>query len=120
MQRLHYVTIITDFADYPPHFWMEQQDQYIVCGTERAVDQAKSMGIRPRKIFATSGMILRPGFYQEFTHDRSLERSEIGLDSARPTGIMLFGGQGSNVMQEIVASLQNCRCEAPAHRDLRT
>ena len=21
-----YVTILTDFADYPPHFWMEKQD----------------------------------------------------------------------------------------------
>ena len=50
-----YVTIITDFADYPPHFWMERQDQYIVCGTQRAVDQARSMGYSPDKIFATSG-----------------------------------------------------------------
>ena len=35
----------------------------------------------------------------------------MGLDPARPTGIMLFGGHGSNVMQQIVAALQNCPCE---------
>jgi 1,2-diacylglycerol 3-beta-galactosyltransferase len=106
-----YVTVITDFADYPPHFWMERQDQYIICGTERAVEQARIMGYRPERIFATSGMILRPGFYQQQKHDRSAERPRIGLDSERPTGIMLFGGQGSNVMREIAVSLQNCRSE---------
>jgi 1,2-diacylglycerol 3-beta-galactosyltransferase len=106
-----YVTIATDLADYPPHFWMEPQDQYMICGTERAVEQARSMGYRPEKIFATSGMILRPGFYQEQKHDPSAERSRIGLDPKRPTGIMLFGGQGSTVMREIAVSLQNCRSE---------
>src|SRR5688572_14648799 len=61
--KVPYAGIITDFADYPPHFWMERQDQYIVCGTERAVEQARTMGYASGKIFATSGMILRPGFY---------------------------------------------------------
>ena len=29
-----YVTILTDFADLPPHFWIEpRQAQYLVCGT---------------------------------------------------------------------------------------
>ena len=31
------VTVLTDFADYPPHFWIEQQPQYFVCGTPKAV-----------------------------------------------------------------------------------
>src|SRR5579883_2569028 len=26
------VSIITDIADYPPHFWMERQKQYFICG----------------------------------------------------------------------------------------
>src|SRR5215468_8144723 len=34
------VTILTDFADYPPHFWIERQDQYLICGTDKAKDQA--------------------------------------------------------------------------------
>jgi hypothetical protein len=107
--KVPYVGIITDFADYPPHFWMERQDQYIICGTERAVEQARKMGYPSDKIFATSGMILRPGFYQEQKPDVPAERVRLGLDPDRPTGIMLFGGQGSKVMYEIVASMQHCR-----------
>jgi 1,2-diacylglycerol 3-beta-galactosyltransferase len=109
--KVPYVGIITDFADYPPHFWMEKQDQYIVCGTERAVEQARKMGYPHDKIFATSGMILRPGFYQEYDHDVAAQRVRLGLDPNRPTGIMLFGGQGSSVMHTIVTAMQQCRSE---------
>jgi UDP-N-acetylglucosamine:LPS N-acetylglucosamine transferase len=36
-----YVTILTDFADLPPHFWIEpRQSQHLICGTPRAVAQA--------------------------------------------------------------------------------
>jgi hypothetical protein len=115
LRRAHpqvpYTGIITDFADYPPHFWMEKQDQYIVCGTERAVGQAKQIGYAPDKIFAASGMILRPGFYEEHTQDRNAERVRLGLDPGKPTGIMLFGGQGSKVMEQIIASLKQCQSE---------
>ncbi|MBV9342845.1 MAG: galactosyldiacylglycerol synthase, partial [Acidobacteria bacterium] len=31
-----FVTVLTDFADYPPHFWMERESEYLICGTERA------------------------------------------------------------------------------------
>src|SRR5262249_16681784 len=31
------VTILTDIADYPPHFWIERQDQYVICGSAQAV-----------------------------------------------------------------------------------
>ena len=31
-----FVTILTDLADYPPHFWMEQQQQYLICGTDES------------------------------------------------------------------------------------
>ena len=34
------VTILTDIADYPPHFWIERQKQFLVCGTERAAGSA--------------------------------------------------------------------------------
>src|ERR1700732_1261374 len=36
--RAPYVTVMTDFADLPPHFWIEpHQAQHWICGTERAV-----------------------------------------------------------------------------------
>jgi hypothetical protein len=96
-----YVTILTDFADYPPHFWMERQEQYFICGTERAVEQARSLGHSKDRVFRTSGMILRPSFYQPVTVDRAAERVRLGLDPEKPTGLVLFGGQGSKVMLEI-------------------
>jgi hypothetical protein len=95
------VTILTDLADYPPHFWIERQDQYLICGTEKAVQQARGLGHPPEHIFATSGMILRPSFYQPVTADRPSERQRLGLDPELPTGLVLFGGQGSSVMPEI-------------------
>jgi len=92
---------------------MEQQDQHIICGTEKAVEQARSMGYRSDRIFAVSGMILRPSFYEPLHHDRTVERRNLGLDPAQPTGLVLFGGQGSNVMRTIASELQN------THRDLQ-
>jgi hypothetical protein len=95
------VTILTDFADFPPHFWIEQQEQYLICGTEKAAEQARALGHPDEHIFRTSGMILRPSFYQPVTADRAAERSRLGLDPDLPTGLVLFGGQGSSVMPEI-------------------
>ncbi len=102
LPEVPYVTILTDFADYPPHFWMEAgQDQYFVCGTQKAVEQARSLGHTEDRIFAASGMILRPTFYEPVNLDRSRERERLGLDPSLATGLVLFGGQGSNVMLEI-------------------
>jgi len=95
------VTILTDLADYPPHFWIEQQDQYLICGTAKAVEQAKALGHPDEHIFATSGMILRPSFYEPASADRAAGRQRLGLDPDLPTGLVLFGGQGSSVMPDI-------------------
>jgi UDP-N-acetylglucosamine:LPS N-acetylglucosamine transferase len=104
-----YVTILTDFADYPPHFWMEQQKQWLVSGTAKAVEQARGLGYAEDRIFSTSGMILRPMFYGTPAVDRAAERRRVGLDPERPTGLVLFGGQGSRVMLEIARSLPDCQ-----------
>ena len=69
-----YVTILTDIADYPPHFWMEKQEQFLICGSDKAVAQAHALGYTDDRIFRASGMILRPGFYQPVTVDRVAER----------------------------------------------
>ena len=109
------VTILTDLADYPPHFWIEPQDQFLVCGSERAVAQARTMGIRDSKIFHASGMILHPRFYQHGNGDRREERRKRGLDPDLPTGLVLFGGQGSDAMLEIAERLD---AEGPHHLQL--
>ena len=99
--RAPYVTILTDFADYPPHFWMEKQEQYFVCGTPKAVEQARAMGHSSERVFATSGMILRPAFYQPIEIDRAAAREKLGLKLNLPTGLVLFGGEGSSAMMQI-------------------
>ncbi len=65
------------------------------------------MGHPPSHVFEVSGMILRPHFYQTRTIDRAEERRWLGLDSNLPTGLVLFGGQGSNVMLSIARRLGN-------------
>jgi 1,2-diacylglycerol 3-beta-galactosyltransferase len=107
--RIPYVTVITDFADYPPHFWMEKQDQYMICGTPKALEQARKIGYKPEKTFLTSGMILRPAFYDDVTVDRTAERAKLGLDPALPTGVVLFGGHGSGKIEEIARAAQGCK-----------
>ncbi|MBV9264548.1 MAG: hypothetical protein JO061_00120 [Acidobacteriaceae bacterium] len=103
-----FVTVLTDFADYPPHFWFEKQPkQYFICGTPRALEQAREIGHPSDHAFLVSGMILRPQFYVPLNHDRNQELSRLGLDPALPTGLVLFGGEGSNVMYAIAKRLGN-------------
>jgi hypothetical protein len=102
-----FVTVITDLADFPPHFWIEPiNEQYVICGTEKAVEQARAVGKAESHIFATSGMILRPDFYLDEYVDPLALRKELGLQADLPTGILLFGGFGSRVMYEIAERLE--------------
>ncbi len=102
-----FVTLLTDLADFPPHFWLERQPQYFICGTEHAVAQTRELGIQPSSIFLASGMILHPRFYQPFPDSREFERRRLGLHPHLPTGIVLFGGQGSQSILEIAQRLHN-------------
>ena len=100
-----FVTLITDLADYPPHFWIERESEYIIAGTERARQQALTVGHPAGHIFQTSGMILKPRFYEKTTVDRVAERKRLGLEPDCPTGIVLFGGHGSRVMVDLTKKL---------------
>src|SRR5580692_8706893 len=101
-----FVTIITDLADFPPHFWIEPiKDQYVIAGTRRAVEQARAIGHDDAHIFPTSGMILRPDFYIPENHDPVALRKELGLNPNLTTAFVLFGGHGSKVMYDITESL---------------
>lgn len=102
-----FVTILTDIADYPPHFWIEPQGGYLICGSARAAAQARALHIREERIFETSGMILHPRFYQTPACDRRAERRRRGLDPDLTTGLVLFGGQGSDSMLEILERLNS-------------
>jgi UDP-N-acetylglucosamine:LPS N-acetylglucosamine transferase len=103
-----FVTVLTDLADYPPHFWIEKnQRQYFICGTDRAVRQALEMGHPNEHVFRVSGMILHPRFYEAPLADPAGERERLGLRPDLPTGLVLFGGHGSKAMLEIAERLEH-------------
>jgi hypothetical protein len=108
LPRVPMVTILTDIADYPPHFWIERQDQYLICGSDKAVEQAKQHGYPPDKVARVSGMILNPRFYaaEPLTPERrAAERAALGFDPEQPVGLVLFGGEGSAAMEDIARRL---------------
>lgn len=106
-----FVTILTDLADYPPHFWIERQEQSFICGSERAVEQAKALGIPHRHIHQTSGMIVQPRFYEPRNIDRQVERQRLGLSPELPTGLVMFGGHGSKAILEVAFRLDQSNTE---------
>ena len=103
-----YVTLLTDFADYPPHFWIEpRQAQHFICGTAKAAAQARALGYGEDRVHLTSGMIIRPDFYAQVEIDRRAELRKLNLDPDRPTGLVMFGGHGSRAMQGIAKRLDD-------------
>jgi UDP-N-acetylglucosamine:LPS N-acetylglucosamine transferase len=104
------VTIMTDIADYPPNFWIDRnldREHHMVCGSAVAIEQAAAAGYASDRVFRTSGMIVRPEFYQPFHHCRSYERRRLGLDPELPTGLVMFGGFGSRRMLTIARQIKN-------------
>jgi len=107
-----FVTVLTDLADYPPHFWIERgQSQYFICGSDHAVAQARAMGNADDHIFRASGMILHPRFYETPVENRIAERERLGLRPDLPTGLVLFGGHGSQAMLEIAERLDRSQLD---------
>jgi Glycosyltransferase family 28 C-terminal domain len=103
-----YATILTDLADFPPHFWIEpHQAQYFICGTPRAAAQARAAARKDACVCETSGMIIHPSFYRDLQLDRRAEMHKLGLDPDRATGIVMFGGHGSRVMRGISKRLHD-------------
>jgi 1,2-diacylglycerol 3-beta-galactosyltransferase len=103
------VTILTDIADYPPHFWFEPQEQHYICGSDKAMRQARAIGIGFEHIWRVSGMIVHPRFYACTPLDRERERRLLGLQPDVPTGLVMFGGYGSADMLDIVRRIDAAR-----------
>lgn len=107
-----YATVVTDMVDYPPHFWMEDQDQFIICGTPRAAKQARATGYYAQdRIFEVSGMILKESFYRQPAPDGPT-RAGLGLADDKPTALVMFGGNGSlRATQTILGQFEKGRLD---------
>ncbi len=119
-----YVTVMTDLADAGGHFWMgeskgravmdlfrktrapdEKDSRYIICGGDYAVDQAHLSGwYHPHHILQSSGMLLRPCFYEP-PKDPALTRERLGLRPDEPVALVMFGGVGSHDSVRLVRRL---------------
>lgn len=106
-----FVTVLTDLADHPPHFWIEPGLQASwICGTARAAAQAREMGYREAQIVRVSGMVLRPAFHNAptMTEDQRRERlGALGLDPMQPVGAVMYGGHGSAQMLRVARALSD-------------
>ena len=90
------VTILTDIADYPPHFWIERQDQYVICGSEpRRGAGARALGFPKARMMRSLRHDLNPQFYEPLEIDRAAERAGSASTPICPPAMMLFGGEGS-------------------------
>jgi len=93
MPEAAFATLLTDLADCPPHFWIEKdQDQHFICGSAKAVEQARSLGHPAHKVHRVSGMILNPRFYEiapPSAGEREAARRALGFDPAKPVGLVI-------------------------------
>ena len=101
-----FVTCMTDFADVPPNLWIESQEQFLICPSQTAVEQAQSYDCREMEIIQTSGVVIHPRFNEPSRGDRAEERKSLGLDPDLPTGLVVFGSYGSPEMIEIAKRLE--------------
>ena len=101
LPEVPFVTSVTDFADCPKHFWIEHQDQLMICPSKQISKQAKAAGYSDDSLFHTSGVVIHPRYNQPMRVDRSAQRQKLGLRSDLPTGLVCFGSHGSREMLEI-------------------
>jgi hypothetical protein len=100
------VVVLTDFADFPPRFWIEPGLDRVVVGTDEARAQALATGIPPEKVARVSGMVMNPRFYRAGGPSvRGRVRGELGLGEAAFAVTLLFGGKGSPEMAPLAERL---------------
>jgi Glycosyltransferase family 28 C-terminal domain len=101
-----FAVLLTDFADFPPHFWVERGVDHVIVGSPPAVEQAVAMGVPRAHVTQTSGMVLHPRFTpRRDAAARERLRDDLGISGGAFVVLLLFGGKGSGEMRPLAARL---------------
>lgn len=100
-----FLVVLTDFADFPPHFWIEPDVDRVIVGTEHAQAQASKAGLPASRVSRVSGMILHPRFHAPDPTARQRTRRELGIGAEDFAVLVLFGGKGSPEIHPLCTAL---------------
>ena len=92
-----FLVLLTDFADFPPHFWMEPELDRVIVASDHAADQARALGLAAgARSRAPRGMVLHPRFYPRAAARGSARRAraELGIPDGRVRGAGALRRQG--------------------------
>lgn len=109
LPRGRLVTVLTDRVNIARHFWIEPQEQFFVCGSPESANQAHLAGVPKHLVYQTSGMVIHPRFYQRQRVDVGAERVALGLDPTIPTGLAMWGDQGSGSMVDLIKEIDKTK-----------
>ena len=100
------IVVLTDFADFPPRFWIEPGIDRLGVGADEAREQALALGVPAERVSRVSGMILNPTFYRRGGAEAGKAlREEMGLGPEDLIVTLLFGGKGSPEMLPLTHAL---------------
>ncbi len=104
-----FVTVLTDFADYPPHFWIERAAAIFRLRHRPRRGASARDGPSGRAHISRIGNDSASAILRSAGGDPLAERERLGLRPDLPTGLVLFGGHGSHAMREIAERLEPTR-----------
>jgi len=101
-----FLVLLTDYADFPPHFWIEPGVDRVIVATEHAAEQAVRTGVPREQVQRVSGMPLHPRFYpRKGAADRARIRGELGFVDEDFVALLLFGGKGAPELAPLAEEL---------------
>jgi hypothetical protein len=104
-----FVVLMADLADFPPHFWIEKQQQWLICATPFARAQAMKLGLPADHIFTTTGLLM-PRFD---AGEHEVHRADFGFKEDIPLALVQAGAEGSQVMTKLATWIRtsDVRCQ---------
>jgi UDP-N-acetylglucosamine:LPS N-acetylglucosamine transferase len=100
------LVLLTDFADFPPRFWMVPGLDRVIVGSERAEGQARELGLPAARVSRASGMVLHPRFHpRPDAEAREAFRRGLGIGPRARVVLLLFGGKGAPEIDPLSGAL---------------